>query len=329
MLVWLFFSYYFGFNSENDNYVFWFSSIILPITIINTYFFIYFLIPKYLLTKVYKKFMLFSVYTFIGTAYLLSIIMFFGYVYMSELDFRKMPILSRSLPFTLLSIYTIVIIVSAFKLVKYNYVSLEKNKTLENKFLQSQLQLKEEELKFLKMQIHPHFLFNTLNTLYGYALKKSNETPTMILKLSNLLDYILYQIDKPKVLLIEEINHIKDYISLEKNRFNDTLSVTLTVEKLNSFHIAPMILMPFVENSFKHGDLINGILDIKIDIKTNGNTLDFYIVNSVLHNNSTAKGIGLKNIKKRLEMLYPNKHQLTINKSNQIFEVKLKITIDE
>jgi len=327
VVVWFFFSYFFGFNTKNESYVFWFSSVLIPITIANTYFFIYYLIPKYLIRKNYKLFVLYGIYTLIGTAYLLSIIMFFGYIYMSELDFKKMPPLSRSLPFILISVYLVVMVVSAFKLVKHNYLSLEKNKTLENKFLQTQLQLKEEELKFLKMQIHPHFLFNTLNTLYGFALKKADETPEMILKLSNLLDYILYQIDKPKVLLLEEINHIKDYIDLEKMRFHDTLEVNLNIENYDkTFQIAPMLLMPFVENSFKHGNLINGMLKIDIDIKTNQNILDFTIDNSFIENEISQKGIGLENIKKRLEMLYSNQYELKVEalKTNFIVHLKLK-----
>ena len=104
------------------------------------------------------------------------------------------------------------------------------------------------------MQIHPHFLFNSLNTIYGFALKKSDDAPEMILKLSNLLDYILYQIEKPQVLLTDEINHLMDYVSLEKMRFHDTLDVTFNIENINeSTKIAPMLLLPFIENSFKHG----------------------------------------------------------------------------
>ena len=270
--------------------------------------------------------MLYAIYASIGTAYLLSIIMFFGYIYMSELDFKKMPPLSRSLPFVMISIYLVVIVVSAFKLVKHNYLSLEKNKTLENKFLQAQLQLKEEELKFLKMQIHPHFLFNTLNTLYGFALKKADETPEMILKLSNLLDYILYQIDKPKVLLTEEINHIEDYIGLEKMRFHDTLLVHFDIDARDkSFQIAPMLLIPFVENSFKHGNFISGMLKIDISIKTGNNILDFSISNSFMGNETSQTGIGLENIKKRLEMLYPNQYELKVQQFENTFEIHLKL----
>ena len=206
---------------------------------------------------------------------------------------------------------------------------MEQNKALENKFLQTQLQLKEEELRFLKMQIHPHFLFNTLNTLYGFALKKADEAPEMILKLSNLLDYILYQIDKPKVLLSEEINHIEDYIGLERMRFHDTLNVQLNIENPNhDFQLAPMLLIPFVENSFKHGSLINGILSINIEITTTNNILTFRINNSFTESEHKKDGIGLENIKKRLEMLYPNQYELIIQTKEQKFEVILKLKIN-
>ena len=326
VVVWFFFNYFFGFSTRNEDYVFWFSNVLMPITISNTYFFIYYLIPKYLLPKKYKLFILYGVYTLITTAYLLSSAMFFGYVFLSELDFKKMPPLSTSLPFILMSIYLIVIVVSSFKLLKNNYLTLEKNKTLENKFLLAQLQLKEEELKFLKMQIHPHFLFNTLNTLYGFALKKADETPEMILKLSNLLDYILYQIDKPKVLLTEELNHIKDYIDLEKIRFHETLLIKLNIDiKEDLCQIAPMLLMPFVENSFKHGNLIDGILKIDIDVIFNNNLLEFTVSNSFIENNEINIGIGLENIKKRLEILYSNQYNLQVQQLDNIYTIKLKL----
>jgi LytS/YehU family sensor histidine kinase len=307
-------------------YIFWFSSILIPITIANTYFTTYYLIPNYLIKKKYWQFLLYSIYALIGSAYIISLSMFFGFIFLSELDFKNMPPLSRSLPFILMSMYLIIIIVSSFKLLFYNYLALERHKTLENKYLQTQLQLKEEELKFLKMQIHPHFLFNTLNTLYGFALKKADETPDMILKLSNLLDYILYQIEKPFVPITEEINHIDDYIDLEKMRFNDTLDVLFNKQNIDTtLQIAPMLLIPFVENSFKHGQLINGILTIVISISVTKGVLVFKIKNSINDEQKNSKGIGLDNIKKRLEMLYPNQYRLDITQTKNEFEVVLEL----
>jgi sensor histidine kinase YesM len=326
VLVWLFYANYFGFNSNNEKYIFWFSSVLMPVTIANTYFSIYYLIPKFLLKKKYGLFVLYGVYALIGSAYIVSISMFFGFIYLSELNFMEMPPLSRSLPYILMSMYLVVIIVSAFKLAKHNYLSMEKQKSMENIFLQTQLQLKKEELKFLKMQVHPHFLFNTLNTLYGFALKKADETPEMILKLSNLLDYILYQIDKPLVPLSEELNHIEDYISLEKMRFNESLKVDFKTNDVHlDYQIAPMLLIPFVENSFKHGSLIKGILTISIEVSMDGNELTFCIKNSHTPEHKETKGIGLENIKKRLEALYPNQYSLEIKQTKNEFEVIMKL----
>lgn len=329
-VVWLFFSYYFSFYSENEQYALWFTNLIVPITIANTYFSVYYLIPKYLITKKYRLFALYAFYVLVGSAYIISMVMFFGFVYMSELHFKQIPPLSRSLPLILISVYLVVIVVSAFTLTQFNYRSLEKNKTLENDFLQTQLQLKMEELKFLRMQIHPHFLFNTLNTLYGFALKKADETPEIILKLSNLLDYILYQVEKPHVLLGEEIKHVKDYLDLEKIRFRDTLHIEWRVEQLNEeLKVAPMLLMPFVENSFKHGGLIDGKLRIAIELTVEKGQLRFNIINSITQQATPNKGIGLENIRKRLAILYPDQHELQIEQNEQEFCVELNVMIDD
>ncbi|WP_247649214.1 sensor histidine kinase [Lutibacter sp. B1] len=194
--------------------------------------------------------------------------------------------------------------------------------------METQLQLKEQELKFLKMQIHPHFLFNTLNTIYGFALKQSKDTPEIILKLSNLLDYILYQVNKPKVSLKEEVTHIKEYIALEKIRFQDTLKVSFKANDISEEkQIAPMLLIPFVENAFKHGNLIEGFLKVEIVIALDDDKLDFQIKNTVLTNDELEgnKGIGLENIKKRLNLLYANNYKLDIEKNDNWFTVNLTI----
>jgi len=250
----------------------------------------------------------------------------YGLVLLENKDSQSVIPLTKSMPFIILGVYMVVLFVKVIGLVVYNYLFQIKNEDLKNKFLKTQLQLKEQELKFLKMQIHPHFLFNSLNTIYGFAIAKADEAPKMILKLSNLLDYILYQVEKPKVLLIQEVNHLEDYISLEKMRFHDTLKVNFNKEKLNdSLQISPMLLIPFVENSFKHGVLIDGTLEVDICIKTANNRLFFEIENSSKLKKEKNIGIGLPNIRKRLEMFYPEKHQLEIIEKNDTFKVCLKI----
>jgi LytS/YehU family sensor histidine kinase len=233
---------------------------------------------------------------------------------------------TKNILFVLTSVYLVVFIVSAFKLLKLNLRQSKRTSELETKILETQLKLKEQELKYLKMQIHPHFLFNTLNTMYGFALKKAEETPEMILKLSNLLDYLLYQVDKPFVSLNDEINHINDYISLEKMRFNDTLNIGF-IKDIHSeqIEIPPMLFIPFIENSFKHGAIKNGVLKIEIAIKTSSDGILFRIKNSSSKDSNYNDGIGLENIKKRLELVYPNLYNLTINNNENDFEVSLKL----
>ena len=324
--VLLFYTYFFGVDSSDFSYVLSFSLFLMPITIATTYVLIYKIIPEYLITKRYFLFALYSLYTIIISAYLILLSVFYGLVYLSNFQYSNMAPISKSLLFVAIGVYLVVIIVSAFKLLKLNLKHAEETKKLETKILEAQLKLKEQELNYLKMQIHPHFLFNTLNTMYGFALKKADETPEMILKLSNLLDYLLYQVDKPFVSLVDEINHINDYIELEKMRFNDTLIINFKTNNIQEdIQIAPMLLLPFIENSFKHGSLINSILKVNIKILYKNNNVLFEIDNSSKTNETSEKGIGLENIKKRLDLLYKDKYTLKLSKDKGIFKVNLKL----
>jgi LytS/YehU family sensor histidine kinase len=250
-------------------------------------------------------------------------------IFLSNLNIQQMPPMSKNYVFILILVYLVVLIVSFVNLLSHNFKTESENKELQNKILETQLQIKDQELQYLKKQIHPHFLFNTLNTIYGFALKQSNETPEIILKLSNLLDYILYQINKPKVTLKEEISHIKEYIELEKIRFQDTLIVSFVSDEIpDEIQIAPMLLIPFVENAFKHGSIIDGFLSVKIEIKIWNENLSFRIKNTVIKEVSERNhnGIGIENIKKRLDLLYPNNHELKFEQGGDWFEAQLSIS---
>ncbi|MDA9253901.1 histidine kinase [Flavobacteriaceae bacterium] len=303
---------------------------ILTITsAVSSYMMIYHLIPNYLLKKKYRLFVLYIVYLLIVLLFVIEGTVLIGFTFYFNLDYQIMPNLTKSFPVMVVCVMLIVSLISGIKLIQHNYKSILKNEDLKNKILQTQLQLKKQELSMLKMQIHPHFLFNSLNTIYGFALKKRDEAPEMILKLSNLLDYILYKIEKPTVSLENEINHLEDYISLEKLRFHDTLEVNLIKgDDISEMYIAPMLLIPFVENSFKHGAIIDGCLAIMIAVKRNSEMLFFEVENSVLEKTNDSTGIGLENIKKRLEMLYPNAYTLEINRTDKLFKVQLAININ-
>lgn len=328
-LVLGFFSYFLGAPNENLLISGSFAVFLLPVTMGTTYTTIYYLLPGFLLKKKYLLFSLYSFYTLVLSAFTLVISIFYGLVFIMNMNYSGMPAPGRSLLSMLVLVYLVVVLVSAFTLLKQNYSSIAENRALENKFLQAQLKLKEQELLYLKLQVHPHFLFNTLNTLYGHALQKSEEAPDMILKLSNLLDYLLYQADKPLVSLGSEIEHIQDYIALEQMRFRNNLLVAFDLPpNTENIDIPPMLLIPFVENSFKHGQPVEGKLRISISLQADKEKLNFFIMNSVKADTTpeTQNGLGLKNLKKRLQLLYPDRHSFSAEKTGNCFEAHLSIT---
>lgn len=328
-LVLSFFTYFLGTPNQNFIYYGSFAVFLLPVTLVTTYTTIYYLLPGFLLKKKYLLFSLYSFYTLILSAFAIVISIFYGLVFIMDMDYRGMPAPSRSLLSMMVLVYLVVLMVSAFILLKQNYSFIAENRALENKFLEAQLKLKEQELHYLKLQVHPHFLFNTLNTIYGHALKKSEKTPDMILKLSNLLDYLLYQADKQQVSLSSEIEHIKDYIALEQMRFRNNLLVDLDLPfNSENIEIAPMLLIPFVENSFKHGQLVDGMLKISISLQADEEQCRFTIKNSMKDDqeHETQPGLGLKNLKNRLQLLYPDRHNFSAEKTGNSFKAHLSLT---
>lgn len=325
--VWFFFNYFFGYNSDDSRYVRWFSSLLLPLTVAVTYFAVYFLVPRFLLVKKYGKFLLYSFYTLVFSSYMIVLIIYGCLFFVLKFDATNIPPMSKNFFSVLTLMYLVVIVISFISILNRNFITDQKNKELQNKILETQLKIKEQELHYLKMQIHPHFLFNTLNTIYGLALKQSRQTPEVILKLSNLLDYILYQINKPRVSLKEEVSHILEYFELEKIRFQDSLNVTKEVSEIQEkTEIAPMLLIPFVENAFKHGQLIDGVLHIDMAISVDEKALHFSLRNSCSdHPLSDSKGIGLENIKKRLELHYQGNYDLQLKESEGHYHVTLTI----
>ncbi len=328
--VWLFYTYFFSYGSNNERFVFWFSTSLLPVTIAITYFISYLLIPKYLIKKKYLKFSLYLFYTVVCSVYLILIITFVNLVFLSNFNIKEMPLLTRNVIFVLILVYLVVSVVCFVQLLRYNHKAANRNKELENKLLEGKLVLKQKELYYLKQQIHPHFLFNTLNTVYGFALKGAEETPDLILKLSNLLDYILNQIEKPLVPLTEELKHIEAYIGLERVRFRDILRINFTKEIEKEIHIPPMLFIAFVENAFKHGTPIDGFLSIDIHIKTTPQRLLFTTQNTVHITNKSPEshGIGLENTRKRLESLYPDNYTLTTTQKEHYYQVQLEIQLE-
>lgn len=228
----------------------------------------------------------------------------------------------------------------------YSFVQMLAIYFLSTAFKTSQIALKREkeaselksenlnsELKFLRSQINPHFLFNALNNIYSLSVMKSDKTPDNILKLSDMLRYIIYDCNANKVPLEKEINYINNYIDLQKLKDDQitNIDVDITGADPNSM-IAPMIFIPFIENSFKHSkieDIKQGW--IKMKIENTNNHLLFTINNSLpkeTYTKDKAGGVGLENVKRRLELLYPETHKLIIEPTADEFRVELKVSLD-
>ena len=194
-------------------------------------------------------------------------------------------------------------------------------------------QKKTTELNLLRNQLNPHFLFNTLNNLYALALKKSDKTPEVIAKLSEILDYKLYQCKDKYVPIAKEIELLENYIALEKVRYGNRVAIVFEKQINRNVNIAPLILLTFVENAFKHGvsqELNNAL--IELSITTNDNDIIFKLKNSKPHSsirNRDKKSIGMQNTEKQLNLLYPNSYLLEINDTAINYSLELKLLLNE
>jgi hypothetical protein len=213
----------------------------------------------------------------------------------------------------------------SIKLSKRWYVKQKETEQLTRENIKAELQL-------LKAQVHPHFLFNTLNNIYSFILNESDRAPEMILKLSGLLKYILNDCRQQLVLLDKELGMIRDYIALEQIRYGDRLNLSLHIDGLaGDKMISPLILIPFVENSFKHGT--SRMLAhpwVKLDIHIEKQFLEFRLSNNkpaYVNGSQGKKGIGLANVKKRLQLLYPGAYSLLITENEMSFDVYVKLAL--
>ena len=187
------------------------------------------------------------------------------------------------------------------------------------------------EVNFLRAQVNPHFLFNILNNLYALTLKKSELAPDVVLKLSEMMEYMLYDSTDAKVLLEKEIAYLSNYIELERLRFSTESAISLNINaELKGHEIAPLLLLPLVENAFKHGlSKQNENSWLNVDVALNNETLTVNIENS--KPTSVAKkgkgGIGLENLRKRLDLLYPAKHRFELEDKKNAFHARLLIEL--
>ncbi len=310
------------------------NAIILIPQMLAAYFMAYYQIPKLLYKKKYGLFilsLLIGCYAFSALGRILV-------VHIIEELYREPPFGKESIWEILTDVkwlykhyfYSVFLPVFLFVSVKLLKERLEAQRLQE-------VLLKEKvsaELSFLKAQIHPHFLFNTLNNLYTLTLQKSDKASDTVLKLSDILDYMLYQCNDKEVLIDKEIQLIDNYINLEQLRYGERLSLsfTNTVDNPNT-KIAPLLLISLVENAFKHGAsgaIKNPIIDIKLEVKNKQLLFSIFNTKEKFKQEDKTKfkeGVGLRNTKSQLQLLYPNKHQIEIIEEPLSFQVKLIVDL--
>lgn len=216
---------------------------------------------------------------------------------------------------------------TAIKLAKIWYMKQEAYQEIEREKLHAELQL-------LKSQVHPHFLFNTLNNLYSLTLQRSDQSPAVVLKLSELLRYMLYECNAVEVPLSKEITFLKNYIALEQLRYGSRLDMSVSITgDWPRKQIAPLLLIPFLENAFKHGT--SQQLEqawMHLDLNVQGSTLKFKLINSYdtdQQRPAEVGGIGLQNVQKRLSLLYPGRHELRTVVEEETFMVILTLELTD
>jgi sensor histidine kinase YesM len=328
----VFYTYYFG--RESDSYwpSFVIVSLLLPVTAGTAILFTRFLIPRYLLARRYVRFAVYCVYALIGSLYLELLIVFLTFIFVADYQLRVLDPSTLDLVDLLVGMYLVVLFLVSWNLQQRWSAMRSRQERLERERLEAQLKLKEVQLKMLQAQVHPHFLFNTLNNLYSLTLERSERAADVVLRLSELLDYMLYKGDQDLVPLKEEIACIHNYIALEQLRFSERIEIRFECTgSTEGVLIAPLILLPLVENCFKHGVRPSvGSAWVFLTLTVSGTELILLAQNSVSDGRSApgAEGIGLPNLRKRLELLYPDRHRLILDANRDTFRVELGLNLD-
>ncbi len=296
------------FGRKNNNYIqtFFFVCLLMPVTITSSYFLNYFLVPRYLMKEKYGFFILYFIYVLISSLCAEMMIAMITFLAMAGSRTQAMSPASFDLVFLLTSLLVVVFLAVAIKMVLHWRQSKEDYQTLMREKV-------EAELRFLKLQLNPHFLFNTLNNLYYLTTEKSDKAPRAILALSQLLDFVIHQTKK-------------EFIELEDDE--DRLKIDLVVEgTVDDKKIGPMILLTLVENAFKHGVMkSSGKSWIQIKVKCETSNIIILISNSFVELTNTKAGIGLENLKNQLQLLYQEHYELSIAKTDSVFTTYLSLS---
>jgi sensor histidine kinase YesM len=282
------------------------SFIYLPVTISVAYVISYYLIPKFLLKGTPFNFILYTIYLLVSAIYITLILNTFVFISIADYQYNLMPPATRDFAILNAVLFLIVLLFVAI-------ISIEKLVTTEKEKNEAIESMAQAELRFLKSQLNPHFLFNTMNNLYALSLKKSDKAPELILRLSALLEYILENSKNDLISLKDEINILEDYIYVESFRFGDRLTIQNdnSIGEIGAHKIPPLLLITLMENCFKHGGKNNtGDINIEYSFHKTGDNLQFIFSNNFVAQAENPKAIGLSNIESQLSYIYKENYEI-------------------
>lgn len=307
VLILAFYVLFFGRKNENYFHTLFFVGLLMPVTVGTTYFVNYVLIPRYLMKERYASFGLYFIYTLLGSLFLETIIAMVTFIVVAKLSIRNMSPASIDIVFLLTSLLIVIFLASGVKMLLHWKKSREDYQILMREKV-------ETELKFLKTQLNPHFLFNTLNNLYYLATVKSDKAPQAILALSKVLDYVLKEGKSTFVSLEQELSHLENYVALELLRYEDRVDLKIDVSgPVEKHSIGPMILITLMENAFKHGVMpVAGKSWIHLSIRCDDIKV-VICINNARKTSRNGHGIGLENLSNQLAHLYGNRFYLKID----------------
>lgn len=307
---------------------------IITISYLVTYTINNFLIPKYLFSGKFLIFIYFILSVFVAILWLIFYSLILIVIYNVYNQPHIMVPQKDDIIILVTGSYLIIIFAAVIHFIKESYRRLIEKDDIEKQKQITELKLKEANLKLLQGQIHPHFLFNMLNNLYGLVKENTDTSRDVIVKLSDLLDYMLYECDKSEVELKSEIEFINNYIELERVRHDEHFNVeTNFPNDIEGYMISPLIFFPFVENAFKHGFNNPNESFIHMELSINSGKIKFsiensgFITNADKYLNQEGKGIGLKNIKERLELIYRDRYKLEIYDGEKNYKIFLEIDL--
>lgn len=319
LAVLLLYAVFFGRRNDNYGQTLFFVGLLMPVTIGTTYLFNYYLMPVYLMRGRYLRFVAYSFYALLLALFLEMMVALLTFLVMAQLKIKEMSPASIDIFFLLATLLMVVLLGVSIKMVLHWRSSKEANERLMREKV-------ETELRFLKAQLNPHFLFNTLNNLYYLASEKSDHAPRAILQLSEILDYVMRSGKSTLVPLGEEVKQVTNFVALEMLRYHERVRVNSELMgNMESATIAPMMLITLMENAFKHGVMPRAQASwIDWRMQATQGKIEVTFRNS-WSPKPISEGIGLQNLKNQLDYLYPGRYTLFIHHEPTEFSVNLTL----